>query len=101
MLAGPGLSRKNPGCPEIVLWDVLLEMDLVLLDEIGVVGLLRCHSLNPKSRQSRQVHAQGIRAIPMTAGQHVLGFPVEIMQRLSSHSIVYKIWMAYDRSRNA
>ena len=57
MLAGPGLSRKNPGCPEIVLWDVLLEVGVMLLDKIGVVGLLKCLSLTLKSRQSRQVLA--------------------------------------------
>ena len=34
MLGGPGWSQLNPGCPEIVLWDVLLELDLVLLDEL-------------------------------------------------------------------
>ena len=57
MLGGPGSSHMNPGCPEIVLWDVLLELDLVLLDKIGVVGLLRCLSLTLKTRQSRQVPA--------------------------------------------
>ena len=55
MLCGSGSSRKNPGCPEIVLWDVLLEIGIVLLDEIGVVGLPRCRSLTLKSRQSRNV----------------------------------------------
>ena len=43
-----------------VLWDVLLELDFVLLDEIGVVGLLRCLSLTLKSRQSRQVHVDAM-----------------------------------------
>ena len=60
MLGGPGSSLENPGCPEIVLWDVLLELDLVLLDKIGVVGLLKCLSLTLKSRQSRQVTAGGM-----------------------------------------
>ena len=60
MLCGFGLSQEKPGCPEIVLWDVLLEFDLVLLDKIGVVGLLRCFSLTFKSRQSRQVRADAM-----------------------------------------
>ena len=60
MLGGPGWSREKPGCLKIVLWDVLLEFDLVLLDKIGVVGLLRCRSLTLKSRQSRQVPAGGM-----------------------------------------
>ena len=37
MVGGPGSSYENPGCPEIVLWDVLLEIGVVLLDKIGVV----------------------------------------------------------------
>ena len=44
MVGGPGWSQVNPGCPEIVLWDVLLKIRVVLLDKIGVVGLLRCLS---------------------------------------------------------
>ena len=60
MIGGPDLSHINPGCPEIVLWDVLLEIGVVLLDKIGVVGLLRCLSLTLKSRQSRQVPAGGM-----------------------------------------
>ncbi len=44
------------------------------------------------------LNAHGIRAIPMTAGQEVLGFPAEIIQRQLSHSIGDKIRMAYDRS---
>ena len=60
MLGGPGSSREKPGCPEIVLWDVLLELDLVLLDKIRVVGLLKCLSLTLKSRQSRQVRVDAI-----------------------------------------
>ena len=32
MLGHPGLSHENPGCPEIVLWDLLLEIGVVLLD---------------------------------------------------------------------
>ena len=50
-------SAKNQDVLKIVLWDVLLEIDLVLLDKIGVVGLLRCASLTLRSRQSRQVPA--------------------------------------------
>lgn len=44
------------------------------------------------------LNAHGIRAIPMTAGQEVLGFDAEIIQRQLSHSIGDKIRMAYDRS---
>ena len=43
-----------------MLWDVLLEVVRVLLDKIGVVGLLRCRFLTLKSRQSRQVPAGGM-----------------------------------------
>lgn len=45
-----------------MLWDVLLEVVRVLLDKIGVVGLLRCHSLTLKSRQSRQITADLLRS---------------------------------------
>jgi hypothetical protein len=51
------LAKGRGRCPKIVLWDVLLELDLVLLDKIGVIGLLKCLSLSLKSRQSRQVLA--------------------------------------------
>ena len=44
------------------------------------------------------LNAHGIRAILMTAGQEVLGFPTEIIQRLLFHSIGDKIRMAYNRS---
>ena len=57
MLGGPGSSRKNPGSLVVVLLDVLLDLGVVLLDKIGVVGLLRCASLTLRSRQSRQVPA--------------------------------------------
>ena len=57
MSGDPGWSREKPGCPKIVLWDVLLELDLVLLDKrccwIAEMPL----SLILKSRQSRQVPA--------------------------------------------
>ena len=43
-----------------MLWDVLLEIGVVLLDKIGVVGLPRCRFLTLKSRQSRQVPAGGM-----------------------------------------
>ena len=62
--------------------------------------------MNPSSMNQHLVrmgykgvlNAHGIRAIPMTAGQEVLGFPAEIIQRQLSHSIGDKIRMAYDRS---
>ena len=60
MFGRPGLSQEKPGCPENVLLEVLLEIGVVLLDNIGVVGFLRCLSLTRKSRQSRQDHANGM-----------------------------------------
>ena len=39
-----------------------------------------------------------MRFIPMTAGQEVLGFPAELIQRQLSHSIGGKVRQAYDRS---
>ncbi|QNI87573.1 hypothetical protein SynROS8604_00927 [Synechococcus sp. ROS8604] len=51
MVAGPGSSLEIPGCPANVLLEVLLDLGVVLLDKIGVVGLLRCLSLTRKSRQ--------------------------------------------------
>jgi len=60
MLGGPGSSRQNPGCPVVVLLDVLLDLGVVLLDKIGVVGFLRCLSLTPRSRHRRQDHADGM-----------------------------------------
>jgi len=44
------------------------------------------------------LNAHGVRAIPMTAGQEVLGFPPELIQRQLSHSIGDKVRQAYDRS---
>ena len=40
MLGGPGSSHKTPGCIANVLLEVLLDLGVVLLDKIGVVGLL-------------------------------------------------------------
>ena len=37
MFDGPGPSHENPGCPEIVLWDLLLGIDRVLLDKNGLL----------------------------------------------------------------
>jgi len=44
------------------------------------------------------LRAHGVRSIPMTAGQEVLGFPAELIQRQLSHSIGDKVRQAYDRS---
>ena len=60
MSCGPGWSREKLGCPEIVLWHVLLGLGLVLLDKIRVVGLLKCLSLTLESRQSRQVRVDAM-----------------------------------------
>jgi integrase len=43
--------------------------------------------------------AHGIRAIPLTAGQEVLGFSAEVIQRQMAHAIGDKIRQAYDRSQ--
>ncbi len=44
------------------------------------------------------LRAHGVRSIPMTAGQEILGFPAELIQRQLSHSIGDKVRKAYDRS---
>ena len=54
------------------------------LIRIGYKGLLTAH---------------GIRAIPLTMGQEVLGFDSEIIQRQLAHAIGDKIRQAYDRSQ--
>ncbi len=54
------------------------------LIRIGYKGLLTAH---------------GIRAIPLTMGQDVLGFDLEIIQRQLPHAIGDKIRQAYDRSQ--
>ena len=41
----------------------------------------------------------GVRAIPLTAGQEVLGFAPEVIQRQMAHSIGDKVRQAYDRSK--
>lgn len=45
------------------------------------------------------LRAHGIRAIPLTAGQEVLGFSAEIIQRQMAHVVGDKIRQAYDRSQ--
>lgn len=50
---------------------------------MGYKGLLRAH---------------GIRSIPLTAGQEVLGFPYELIQRQLAQTIGDKVRQAYDRS---
>ena len=44
------------------------------------------------------LRAHGIRSIPLTAGQEVLGFPAEVIQRQMAHVIGDKVRQAYDRS---
>jgi len=60
MLGAPGLSHKKPEGLVVVLLDMLLDIGVVLLDKIGVVGILRCLSLTPRSRHRRQDHADGM-----------------------------------------
>jgi len=43
--------------------------------------------------------AHGLRQLPLTAGQDVLDFPAEIIQRQMAHAIGDKIRMAYDKSQ--
>ena len=45
------------------------------------------------------LRAHGIRAIPLTAGQEVLGFSAEVIQRQMAYAIGDKIRQAYDRSQ--
>ena len=59
-LGGPGWSRKTPGCIADVLLEVLLDLGVVLLDKIGVVGILGCRSLTRKSKQSKQDPENGM-----------------------------------------
>ena len=42
--------------------------------------------------------AHGVRSIPLTAGQEVLGFPPELIQRQMAHIVGDKVRRAYDRS---
>ena len=67
MVGGPGSSQINLGCPDNVLWDVLLEIGVVLLDKFGVVGLLRRRALTLKSRRSRQVPSGGMSPLVTTS----------------------------------
>ena len=43
--------------------------------------------------------AHGLRQLPLTAGQDVLDFPPDIIQRQMAHAIGDKIRMAYDKSQ--
>jgi integrase len=45
------------------------------------------------------LRAHGIRSIPLTAGQEVLGFSAEVIQRQMAHAVGDKIRQAYDRSQ--
>ena len=56
----PDSSHKTPGCYALVLLDALLDLRVVLLDKIGVVGLLRFTSLTLRSRHSKQDQAGGV-----------------------------------------
>ena len=109
----PGARMKNGDAHLIPMTDPLREV-LETLRQLGTGngfvfpsprGASKGH-MNPSSMNQHLVrmgykgvlNAHGIRAIPMTAGQEVLGFPAEIIQRQLSHSIGDKIRMAYDRS---
>lgn len=64
-------------------------------------------SLNPYSINQHLIRmgyksilrAHGIRSIPLTAGQEVLGFSAEVIQRQMAHVIGDKVRQAYDRSQ--
>ena len=45
------------------------------------------------------LRAHGIRSIPLTAGQEILGFSAEVIQRQMAHVIGDKVRQAYDRSQ--
>lgn len=45
------------------------------------------------------LRAHGVRSIPLTAGQEVLGFSADVIQRQMSHAIGDKVRQAYDRSQ--
>jgi integrase len=45
------------------------------------------------------LRAHGIRSIPLTAGQEVLGFSADVIQRQMAHAIGDKVRQAYDRSQ--
>ena len=53
------------------------------LIKLGYQGLLRAH---------------GVRSIPLTIGQDILGFKPEVIQRQLAHAIGDKVRQAYDRS---
>ena len=53
------------------------------LIKLGYQGLLRAH---------------GVRSIPLTIGQGILGFKPEVIQRQLAHAIGDKVRQAYDRS---
>ena len=41
----------------------------------------------------------GVRAIPLTAGQEILGFSHEVIQRQMAHYVGDRVRQAYDRSQ--
>ena len=41
----------------------------------------------------------GVRSIPLTAGQEILGFSHEVIQRQMAHSVGDRVRQAYDRSQ--
>ncbi len=43
--------------------------------------------------------AHGLRSLPLTAGQDVLKFPAEVIQRQMDHAVGNKVRQAYDRSQ--
>ena len=78
-----------------------LSKDFVLPSPRGWKGHLNPSSINQhlvKMGYKNILRAHGIRSIPMTAGQEVLGFSSELIQRQLAHAIGDKVRQAYDRS---
>ena len=68
----------------------------------NVSGYLNPYSINQhfvRMGYKSVLRAHGIRSIPLTAGQEVLGFSAEVIQRQMAHAIGDKVRQAYDRSQ--
>jgi integrase len=68
----------------------------------NVAGHLNPYSINQhfiRMGYKSVLRAHGIRSIPLTAGQEVLGFSAEVIQRQMAHAIGDKVRQAYDRSQ--
>jgi len=65
-------------------------------------GYLNPYSINQhfiRMGYKSVLRAHGIRSIPLTAGQEVLGFSADVIQRQMAHAIGDKVRQAYDRSQ--